>query len=407
MVGLPELRPSTLEEVIDIRRHLHRHPEVSFHEFQTSHLVTNRLQSYGLTIHPCPTETGAVATLDGGKPGKTILLRADIDALPILEESGVDFPSTAEGRMHACGHDGHAAILLGVAKTLAEMAEDLPGRYVFVFQPAEEIVSGARLMIANGLLEQHPADFAIGLHLAAWADSGLVITRPGLQWGGSDAFEIEFRGPGGHGGMMGREGNVINAQAFLVERLMTVVEGLEWEDGTPCHTTIGDVRTDGAWNIVPRHAIVKGSLRTFTDGLRTEALQRLADLLVETETEFGVDAQLKLVHGTIPLINHPTPTEVVMETARELIGDKAVTLGHPLTVSDDVAEFLTHIPGCYFQLGAKPMHLEKPTAHHSPFFLIDEGAFATGVRVLAGTAVRLAQKDSFTQPSESVRNLRH
>ena len=298
--------------------------------------------------------------------------------------------------MHACGHDGHTAILLGVAKTLAEMAESLPGRYLFVFQPAEEIVSGARLMIANGLLEQHHADFAIGLHLAAWAESGTVITKPGLLWGGSDAFEITFRGPGGHGGMMGRTGNVINAQAFLVERLMTIVEGLEWEDGTPCHTTIGDVRTDGAWNIVPRHALVKGSLRTFTPELRTEALQRLADLLLETGTEFSVDAELKLVHGTVPLINHPDPTDVVMETARELIGEKASILGRPLTVSDDVAEFLTHIPGCYFQLGAKPPELEQPTSHHSPFFRIDEAAFATGVRVLAASAVRLADQKSLT-----------
>jgi amidohydrolase len=392
---LPEPRPSTLEEVIDIRRHLHRHPEVSFEEHQTSHLIERRLESYGLTLHPCPTETGAVATLEGGRPGKTILIRADIDALPILEESGVDFPSAAEGRMHACGHDGHTAIALGVAKTLAELAEDLPGRYLFVFQPAEEVVSGARQMIANGLLEQHHADFAIGLHLAAWSESGTVVTKPGLLWGGSDAFEITFRGPGGHGGMMGRKGNVINAQAFLVERLMTVVEGLEWEDGTPCHTTIGDVRTDGAWNIVPRHAHLKGSLRTFTEKLRTEALQRLADLLLETETEFSVDAELRLVHGTVPLINHPTPTDVVMSTARELIGEKASILGRPLTVSDDVAEFLTHIPGCYFQLGAKPPELEAPTSPHSPFFRIDEAAFATGIRVLAGSAVRLAERESF------------
>ncbi|HVC99561.1 MAG TPA: M20 family metallopeptidase [Candidatus Dormibacteraeota bacterium] len=399
MHELIEPRPSTLDEVIDIRRHLHRHPEVSFDEHQTSHLIARRLESYGLTLHPCPTETGAVATLDGGKPGRTILIRADIDALPIQEESGVDFQSGSDGRMHACGHDAHTAILLGVAKTLAEQAEDLPGRYLFVFQPAEEVVSGARQMIANGLLEQHPADFAIGLHLAAWAESGHVITKPGLLWGGSDAFEITFLGPGGHGGMMGRAGNVINAQAFLVERLMTVVEGLEWEDGTPCHTTIGDVRTDGAWNIVPRHALVKGSLRTFTEKLREVALQRLADLLLETETEFSVDAQLKLVHGTVPLINHPTPTDIVMETARELIGEKASTLGHPLTVSDDVAEFLTHIPGCYFQLGAKPPELEVPTSHHSPFFRIDEAAFATGVRVLAGSAVRLAERDALTEPA--------
>jgi len=387
---VPEPTPSTLAEVIDVRRHLHRHPEVSWGEHQTSRMITHRLETLGLDIHPCPTETGAVATLDGGKPGKTILIRADIDALPILEESGVDFPSTAEGTMHACGHDGHTAMLLGVARTLSEMAEDLPGRYLFVFQPAEEIVSGAKAMIAGGLLDQHHADFAIGLHLAAWLESGTVVTKPGLLWGGSDAFEVTFRGPGGHGGMMGRAGNVINAQAFLVERLHTIVEGLEAE-GANCHTTIGDVRTDGAWNIVPRHALVKGSLRTFNDALRTEALQRLEDLLLETRSEFSVDAELKLVHGTVPTINHPSPTEIVMATARELVGEKSSLLARPMTVSDDVAEFLTRIPGCYFELGAKPPELEQPTAHHSPFFRIDEAAFATGVRVLAGSAVRLAE----------------
>ena len=271
----------------------------------------------GANRHPCDPAYGTEPWHGAAEALKSIevpLSRVDV------EESGVDFPSALEGRMHACGHDGHTAIMLGVAHTLAQIAEELPGRYLFVFQPAEEIVSGARLMIANGLLEQHHADFAIGLHLAAWAESGAVITKPGLLWGGSDAFEITFKGPGGHGGMMGRAGNVINAQAFLVERLMTIVEGLEWEDGTPCHTTIGDVRTDGAWNIVPRHALVKGSLRTFNAALRTQALQRLEDLLLETRTEFSVESELRLVHGTIPILNHPTPTEIVLETARELIG---------------------------------------------------------------------------------------
>ena len=379
---------SVLDEVVELRRHFHRHPEVSFSEHETSRQLTDRLRQLGLEIKPCPTETGVVALLDTGKPGKTVMLRADIDGLPIHEESGVDFSSRTDGRMHACGHDAHMAIMVGVARTLVDRIWDIRGRYLFVFQPAEEIVEGAKAMIAKGLLDNHHPDSVIGLHVTSFMESGTVISRPGLMWAGSDAFEIGFSGPGGHGGMMGRRGNVLAAQAFFIERLHTVVEGLE-QDGVQCHTTVGDIRSDGAWNIVPRGVLVKGSLRTFNDSLRGQALDRLNDLLRETDSEFGVDSKLDLVHGTVPLMNEPNVTRTVLQVGRSLIGDKASILGRPLTVSDDFAEFLTRIPGCYFMLGAMPKG-EPPPAHHSPGFRIDEEALPIGVKVLAGAASRLA-----------------
>ena len=379
---------SVLDEVIELRRHFHRHPEVSFSEHETSRQLTERLRQLGLEIKPCPTETGVVALLDTGKPGKTVMLRADIDGLPIHEESGVDFASQTDGRMHACGHDAHMAIMVGVARTLVDRIWDIRGRYLFVFQPAEEIVEGAKAMIAKGLLDNHHPDSVIGLHVTSFMESGTVISRPGLMWAGSDAFEIGFSGPGGHGGMMGRRGNVLAAQAFFIERLHTVVEGLE-QDGVQCHTTVGDIRSDGAWNIVPRGVLVKGSLRTFNDSLRGQALDRLNDLLRETDSEFDVESKLDLVHGTIPLMNEPNVTRTVLQVGHSLIGDKASILGRPLTVSDDIAEFLTRIPGCYFMLGAMPKG-EPPPAHHSPGFRIDEEALPIGVKVLAGAASRLA-----------------
>jgi amidohydrolase len=386
---LPEPSGDVLEEVVENRRHLHRHPEVAFGEHATSSFIRERLAGLGIEVLDCPTETGAVALLDTGRPGRRVMLRGDIDALPIVEDSGVAFSSAADGRMHACGHDAHASILLGAARTLAEHAEQLSGSYLFCFQPAEEIVSGARAMLAKGLFDAHRPDVTIGLHTASWLPSGMVMTRPGLLWAGSDAFEVVLRGPGGHGGMMRRAGNVVSGQAFLLERLWGVVEGLE-EDGTRCHCTVGDVRTDGAWNIVPRTATVLGSLRTFNPELREEALGRLRDLLVEVETEFQISSRLDLVHGTVPLRNHPDVTRTVLEVGRRLIGDRAGLIGNPLTVSDDMAEFLTRIPGCYFMLGAMPPDLETPPAHHSPTFRIDEAAFATGVRMMAASAATLA-----------------
>ncbi|MHB8611502.1 MAG: M20 metallopeptidase family protein [Candidatus Dormibacteraceae bacterium] len=379
---------SVIEEVIELRRHFHRHPELSFGEHETSRQLGERLRQLGLELKPCPTETGVVALLDTGKPGKTVMLRADIDGLPIHEESGVDFASRTDGRMHACGHDAHMAIMIGVARTLVDRIWDVGGRYLFVFQPAEEIVEGAKAMIAKGLLDDHHPDSVIGLHITSFLESGTVISKPGLMWAGSDAFEVEFAGPGGHGGMMGRRGNVLAAQAFFVERLHTVVEGLE-EDGVQCHSTVGDIRSDGAWNIVPRGVLIKGSLRTFNASLREQALVRLNDLLRETDSEFEVRSNLDLVHGTVPLMNEPNITRTVLDVGRSLIGDRASILGRPLTVSDDVAEFLTRIPGCYFMLGAMPPG-DAPPAHHSPGFRIDEEAMHVGVKVLAGAASRLA-----------------
>src|SRR5216683_4108819 len=379
---------SVLDDVVDLRRYFHKHPEVSFSEHETSSYLKDRLHELGLDLETCPTDTGAVALLDTGHPGKTVMLRADIDALPIHEESGVDFHSRIDGRMHACGHDAHMAIMLGVARTLIDRIWDVGGKYLFVFQPAEEIVEGAKAMIAHGLLEDHRPDSVIGLHIVSFLESGTVISRPGLLWAGSDAFDVRFSGPGGHGGMMGRRGNVLAAQAFFVERLHTVVEGLEHE-GVQCHTTVGNIASDGAWNIVPRGVSVKGSLRTFTSELREQALDRLHDLLRETQSEFEVTSSLDLVHGTVPLMNEPNITQTVLDVGRLLIGDQASVLGRPLTVSDDFAEFLTRIPGCYFMLGAMPKG-EPPTAHHSPGFRIDEDALQIGVKVLAGAASRLS-----------------
>jgi amidohydrolase len=390
MDRFPEPSSDVLDEVVDARRHLHQHPEVSFEEHETSAFIRERLGAIGLQVHECPTPTGALATLDTGKPGRTVMLRADIDGLPILEDSGLPFASRIEGRMHGCGHDCHTAILLATARTLVERAEDLTGSFLFCFQPAEEVIGGAKAMIAKGLFERHHPDVTIGLHIASFLPSGVIQTKPGLLWAGVDGFQITLTGPGGHGGMIKRAGNVIGAQAFLLERLFSIVEGLEHE-GTPCHTTVGYVETDGAWNIVPRQVRMRGTVRTFTPELREQALQRLNDLLLETETEFQINSEIEIQLASSPVVNHPSVTDTVLEVGRDLVGERASRIGHPLTLGDDMAEFLTRIPGCYFMLGACPPDAETPPAHHSPFFRIDEAALPLGVRMMAAGAARLAR----------------
>jgi amidohydrolase len=386
-IALP-LDPSLLDELIDTRRDLHRHPELAFEERRTTGVIRERLAEVGLEALPCPTETGAFALLRGGAPGRTVLLRADIDALPILEVSGEPFASEVEGRMHACGHDAHVAMMLAVARALSGRQEELPGAYLFVFQPAEEIISGARRMLDGGLLDGHEPTAALGLHVFSQLTSGSVAARAGLQWAGADAFEVTFDGPGGHGGMMGRQGNVIAAQSFLLERLESVVDGLEAE-GARCHVVAGRVDSDGAFNIVPRRVRVQGGIRSFSAAHREEALARLSGLVLETGTEFGVEGSVEVRHRTIPLVNDAAATATVMELARGLT-EKVVELPAPMTVSDDMAEFLDAVPGCYFVLGAAPPGAEPPPPHHAPDFRIDEAALPLGVSVLAGAAVALA-----------------
>ena len=399
MKEFPSPTRAIVDEVIDHRRHLHQNPEVAFEEHNTSEYVRGRLSELGLEMRDCPTETGAVAILKTGRPGHTVMLRADIDALNIHEASGVPFESKLEGKMHGCGHDAHTAILLGAAHHLVQHAEDLSGNFLFVFQPAEEVVQGAKAMIAAGLLEQNPADFVVGLHTWSPMRSGMVVARPGVHWAGTDAFEINFTGPGGHGGVIKRKGNVVGAQAFVVERLWSIVEGLE-HDSTPCHTSIGEVRCEGAFNVIGPKAMLRGTVRSFTKGLRDEAMQRLADLLLETNTEFEVTSELLIHHSSVPLVNDAAVTRLVLDEGRRLIGDDATVLGRPLTVGDDIAEFMLHIPGCYFMLGCLPPDAaDNPPAHHSPTFRLDEPAFEIGLKVLAGSAVRLAAEGPQTPPS--------
>jgi hippurate hydrolase len=262
---LPELLKSVIDPMVELRHDLHAHPELAFQEYRTTQIVRHRLVALGWELVTCPTETGAVAVLRGASPGRRVMVRADIDGLPVAEEVELSYASVNEGVMHACGHDVHTAALLGVADLLARRRDELAGEFTLLFQPAEESLGGARAMIAGGVLEQNPVDFVIGAHVTSLAPVGVVATRPGILMSEAVGLTVRIEGKGGHGAMAAVEGNVVLAVSHLAPRLGEVVDGLSY-DGTNCACSAGVVHAGTASNVVPRHALLRGTLRTFRSG---------------------------------------------------------------------------------------------------------------------------------------------
>ncbi len=378
-----------VDRMVDVRRDLHAHPELSFEERRTSQFVRGELAACGATLLPCPTPTGAVAVVDGERPGGTVLLRADIDALPVEEETGLAFSSQAPGCMHACGHDAHTAILLEVAAALAATAEDLPGRFLFVFQPAEERVSGAQAMVDGGLLAGVDPVAVVGLHVVSSAPTGTVLTRPGLSMAGAHGLRISITSTGGHGAMQPRQGNVVLAASTIAVRLHTVVEGMHL-DGTDAVCSPGLIAAGTAFNVVPTRAELCATLRWFDRRDLEESMRRLTSLVADVGDDFGVSASLSVEYGTGPVRNDPGVTAAVLAATRQACPDATVTeMDAPVPASDDISVLLDAVPGCYLMVGAAPDD-GVVRFHHSPAFTVDERALVIGATALASSAVALA-----------------
>ena len=386
---LPELMKHAYGPMVDIRHDLHAHPELSFLEHRTTEVVRNRLVELGWELATCPTETGAVAILRGAKPGQRVMIRADIDGLPVIEERQLSYASVNEGIMHACGHDVHTASLLGVADLLSQHRDELAGEYTIVFQPAEEALGGAGAMIAGGVLENHPADFVIGAHVTSMLPLGFVATRPGVMMSRANALVVDIQGKGGHGAMSTVEGNVVLAVSALAPRLSEVVHGLEFEGGI-CACSAGVIHAGTANNVVPRHAQLRGTLRTFTPHQLVISLARLDAILHNIEESFEVSCSLSLNDGTPAVVNNMNVARRVIESAGQIVGAANVLDLPPVSPSDDMSEFLNRIPGCYMFVGGA---LADGTSgqHHSPDFAIDDEACRNFSSVLAACAVDLAQ----------------
>jgi amidohydrolase len=386
---LPQLLDHVDESMVELRHDLHAHPELAFQEHRTTQVVRDRLVELGWELASCPTETGAVAVLRGAKPGKRIMIRADIDGLPVTEENEISFASVNEGVMHACGHDVHTAGLLGIADLLSRRQESLVGEFTLLFQPAEEALGGALAMVEGGVLTANPVDVIIGAHVSSLAPLGFVGTKPGVMMSEAASLSVHIKGKGGHGAMASVEGNVILAVSHLAPRLGEVVDGLAFE-GTNCACSAGVISAGTAMNVVPRHAVLRGTLRTFTPEQHVEALERLRSLLREVETMYVVECTLDLTDLAPAVVNNADVYEQVMKSAAKVVGASGVMTIPPFTPSDDVSEFMNRVPGCYMFIGGANAD-GTSGMHHSPDFQVQDGACRILAGVLAQSAVDLAQ----------------
>lgn len=370
-------------EMVEWRRYLHRHPELSFQEFKTSSWIAEKLEAWGLEVTRGVAGTGIVARLRGGRPGRTIALRADIDALPIQDEKTCEYASTVPGVMHACGHDGHTAELLAVARYYSLHREETAGTRVFLFQPAEEVLPGGAVgMIAAGALVG--VDAVYGVHLWSPFPYGVVATRPGPLMASPDEFEAEILGRGGHGGLPHQSADAIVAGAHLVVALQTIVS----RNVDPLESavvSVGRLSAGGARNVIADRCQVEGTVRTFTPEARALVRQRLEEVARHIGAMHGTEARMTYFEGYPPVVNDAAEAERFFKVASELLEPGEARRCDPIMAGEDFSYYLRERPGCFFFVGAGR---EDGTSapHHHPRFDIDERAMLTAARLLVGIA---------------------
>lgn len=377
------------ELLIRTRRDLHRHPELGFQEHRTAGIVAERLRAAGYEVITGIAETGVVGTLRGGAgEGPTLLLRADMDALPIVEECGHDFVSTHAGVMHACGHDAHVAIGLATAERLARTRERWPGTVKYVFQPAEEGGGGGRRMVDEGVLEG--VDAALGLHVWTGLPSGVVGVVPGPLMASAADFEITVRGRGGHGAIPDETVDAVLAASQVVVALQSVVS----RGVSPLQSavvSVGAFQAGEAFNVIADTARLRGTARAFTPELCDELPRRIERVVAGVCQAMGASYDFHYDQNTPPTLNDPRAAEAVRTAAEEVVGrDRVRTDPDVRTMAaEDFGEFLLRVPGCYFFVGARNEARGQVHPHHSPRFDVCEDALPVAVDVLERAALRM------------------
>jgi amidohydrolase len=392
MASKPALREpdaAATQHLITHRRELHAIPELSFKEHETAHYIAERLDTLGVDkLTEGVGGTGVVADIRGARPGRSVMVRADMDGLPLTETADVPFRSTRAGVMHACGHDVHMAIALELARSLAERRDALPGMVRLAFQPAEEQAGGAKAMIDAGVLEG--IDRVIGLHVWSQLPTGQVCVPPGVVMASADMFTLIIRGRSGHGAQPNLTIDAVVIAAQVVTALQTLVSR-ETSPLSPVVITLGSVHGGTAANIVAGEVVIQGTLRTFDAALRRHLLARIAQVADGIAGTMRGSSELRHDSGTPPTINDPAMAALVSEAAAGVIGAEAVVPYEPLMVGEDFAYFLEARPGCFYLLGGAPEG--GPVVHHTPEFRIDERCLPIGFQVMSAAVLRLLQPD--------------
>jgi len=372
------------DELAAIRRHLHRYPELSLKETETAAFVARELAKLGLDARTGVGGHGVVADLAGKLPGRTIALRADMDALPIQEETDLEFRSERPGVMHACGHDAHTAILLGAAKLLARMADRLRGTVRFIFQPAEEVNAGAKAMIEDGALDG--VEEIYGLHNLPTLPAGRIAACAGPMMGSVDRLEIDLEGKGGHGAIPDRCVDPIVCASNIVMALQTIASR-ELSPFDPAVVTIGSLRAGDANNVIPHRAELTGTIRTFDPRVKRLMPERVERLVRQIAAGYRCEAEVRVINQTPVLVNHEAQFRLVSEAADETIGPENRGPAAPTMAGEDFSVYLEHVPGCFFWLGSGPAeNAEEAYGLHHPKFVLNEDCMPYGAALLANIA---------------------
>ena len=358
------------EEMAGWRQHLHAHPELGFECHETAGFVVARLREFGITqIETGIAQSGVVAVIEGQGDGPTIGLRADMDALPIVEATGLPYASENAGKMHACGHDGHTTMLLGAAKYLAE-TRNFKGRVALVFQPAEEGPGGARVMMEEGILERYGIDQVFALHTLPGSDAGTFLTRPGPIMAAADTFHIDITGRGGHAAQPQDTLDPVMAAAGITMAIQSIVSR-NLSNTDELVISITQIHAGTVDNVIPETAYLNGTIRTFDKAVQQRAFRRLQEVIDGQAAAYGVSAKLRIDLGYPPTINDPQATEFAVKTAQDVVGDAAVDTGFPKDMgAEDFSYLLEARPGSYLFLGQG----EAAGLHHPEFNFNDDVA---------------------------------
>lgn len=371
-------------QLSDLRRLFHQYPELGYEEVNTAKRLSEYLEKAGLEVRR-PSGTMVVGILKGDHPGKTVVIRSDMDALAIQEVQGREYGSRVPGVMHACGHDGHMAILLGTATVLRELRSELRGEVRFVFQPAEEKLpkGGAKALIEAGVLDNPPADMALGLHLWPELPSGRIAVHAGTVMAAGDVFQVTFRGRGGHGARPDQADDVVLCASHTVVALHTIVSR-DVDAATPAVLSVGTIHGGQSPNIIPSEITLSGTVRCLNESSRRILKKRIEEVTQRMAAAYHCRAHVDYQTGYPAVVNDHAVAEAVAKAAAKILGPAAVARDLPPSMaSEDFSFFGQEVPSCYFWLGTK--NKRKGTHHplHSSEFDLDEDVLAIGVAILA------------------------